>query len=95
MTRSLAVELACRNPRVRVNAVLPGPVMLAEGISEERRQEIIEDCLLKRLGTARDVAEAVYFLATSPFVTGVCLPVDGGRTIYSGSGSDSVAHPKM
>jgi pteridine reductase len=95
MTRSLAVELACRNPRMRVNAVLPGPVMLADSISEQRQKEILEDCLLKRHGTAEDVAEAVYFLATSPFITGVCIPVDGGRTIYGGTGRDSVAHPKM
>lgn len=94
MTRCLAVELASRNPSVRVNAVLPGPVLLAEGISPQRQQRIIDDCLLKRLGTADDVAEAVYYLATSPFVTGVCLPVDGGRSVSGGSGSDSVAHPK-
>lgn len=93
LTRSLAVELAEKNPRVRVNAVLPGPVMLAGGIGQDRSQRILQGSLLKRAGTAQDVADAVYFLATSPFITGVCLPVDGGRSIYAGSMSDPIAHP--
>ncbi len=95
MTRSMAVELATRNPAVRVNAVLPGPVMLAGGLSDERRRRIAEESLLKREGTAEDVAGAAWFLATSPFVTGVCLPVDGGRTIYAGRSADSIAHPRV
>ncbi|MBX3420708.1 MAG: SDR family oxidoreductase [Pirellulaceae bacterium] len=93
MTRSLAVELAGRNNRVRVNAILPGPVMIAEGVSERRQQQIVSDSLLQRAGRPEDVAEAVYFLATSPFITGVCLPVDGGRSIYSGPTADPAAHP--
>lgn len=93
LTRSLAVELASRNPKIRVNAVLPGPVMLAKGVGQQKSKRIEQDCLLKRAGTAQDVAEAVYFLATSPFITGACLPVDGGRSIFSGPMSDSIAHP--
>jgi len=92
-TRSLAVELAHRNPRVRVSAVMPGPIHLADGISSERQAKIVQSSLLKRAGTSDDLAQAVLFLATSPFITGVCLPVDGGRTIWSGDGSDVSAHP--
>lgn len=95
MTRTLAVELAAKNPRIRVNAILPGPVLMAEGIAEPQQKRIAEDCLLKRAGAANDIAEAVYFLATSPFITGVSLPIDGGRSISSGHGLDSVAHPSM
>jgi NAD(P)-dependent dehydrogenase (short-subunit alcohol dehydrogenase family) len=93
LTRTMAVELACRNPCVRVNALLPGPVLLSDQVSEIRRQRIREECLLKREGTPEDVASAALFLATSPFITGVCLPVDGGRSIYAGPSADSVAHP--
>lgn len=92
-THTLAVELAHRNPQVRVNAVLPGPIQLAEGITAERRAKIIQASLLKREGTADDLAQAALFLATSPFITGVCLPVDGGRSIWSGENSDVNAHP--
>ncbi len=93
MTRSLAVELATRNPKIRVNAVLPGPVMMAPEITSEAEQKIIDQSLLRRAGRPEDVADAVYFLSTSPFITGVCLPVDGGRSIYSGPGTDQCAHP--
>lgn len=94
LTQSLAVELAQRNPRVRVNAVLPGPIQLAEGISIERQQKIVDSCLLKRAGSADDLAQAVLFLATSPFITGIGLPVDGGRSIWAIDASDAVAHPR-
>ncbi|MEO8268702.1 MAG: SDR family oxidoreductase [Aureliella sp.] len=92
-TRALAVELAHRNPRMRVNAVMPGPIQLSDGISLERQVKIVQSSLLKRAGTSDDLAQAALFLATSPFITGVCLPVDGGRTIWSGDGSDVSAHP--
>lgn len=85
MTRCFAVELAHRNPNVRVNAVLPGPVMLPEDIGEHERRGVVAGTLLKRLGTPEHVAGAVVFLIENDFVTGVCIPVDGGRTIAGGS----------
>jgi pteridine reductase len=78
MTRMFAVELA---PRVRVNAVLPGPVLLPENLSEAERQRAISGTLLGRPGRPENVAHAVAFLLENDFITGVCLPVDGGRTI--------------
>lgn len=81
MTRSLAVELAAKNPRVRVNAVLPGPVMLPPSLPQAERAAAIAGTLVKREGTPQHVAHAVVFLAENDFVTGICLPVDGGRTI--------------
>jgi pteridine reductase len=83
LTRDFAVELASRNPRVRVNAILPGPVLLPEEMGAAERRQVIEATLVKREGTPRDVAHAVLFLLTNTFVTGVCLPLDGGRTIFS------------
>ena len=92
MTRTLAVELAIRNPAVRVNAILPGPVMLAPSISAEKAERIKQQCLLKRHGKPEHVAQAAYFLATNEFITGVCIPVDGGRSIYAGPSTDAIAH---
>lgn len=86
LTRTLAVELATRNPRVRVNAVLPGPVLFPAEMSQAERASLIEQTLAKRPGTPQDVAHAVLFLLENTFVTGVCLPVDGGRSIYAPSG---------
>ena len=81
LTRTFAVELAARNPRVRVNCVLPGPVMLPPDLPEAERAAAIAGTLVKREGSPRHVADAVVFLAENDFITGVCLPVDGGRTI--------------
>jgi len=86
MTRSLAVELAHRNPRVRVNCIQPGPVLLANDLDQEKRQQIAASVLLKRIGSPDNIAHAVQFLCENDFVTGVCLPVDGGRTIYASDG---------
>ncbi|HET6883449.1 MAG TPA: SDR family oxidoreductase [Pirellulales bacterium] len=84
MTRDLAVELGTRNPRVRVNAILPGPVMLPDTMPAEERRKVIDATLAKREGSPQHVADAVLFLLENDYVTGVCLPVDGGRSIYAG-----------
>jgi len=81
LTRSMAVELAQRNPKVRVNCILPGPVMLPEDLSGAEVKGAVAGTLLKRAGRPENVAHAVVFLVENDFVTGVCLPVDGGRTI--------------
>jgi pteridine reductase len=78
MTRMFAVELA---PRVRVNAVLPGPVMLPESVSPDEQKRAIAGTLVQRAGRPENVAHAVAMLLENDFITGVCLPVDGGRTI--------------
>jgi len=85
LTRSLAVELARRNPAVRVNCVLPGPVMLPENLSEHEVKGAVAGTLLKRAGRPENVAQGVVFLVENDYVTGVCLPVDGGRTIAGGT----------
>lgn len=84
LTRTFAVELAERNPRVRVNAVLPGPVMLPDDMPAAEREAVIANTLAKREGSPQNVADAVVFLLENDYVTGVCLPVDGGRTVYAG-----------
>jgi pteridine reductase len=83
LTRSLAVEMATRNPAVRVNCILPGPVMLPPDLPAAERQQAIEATLLKREGRPENIAQAVLFLVDNDFVTGICIPVDGGRTIYA------------
>lgn len=83
LTRDFAVELATRNPRIRVNAVLPGPVMIPKDLPDEDRRLAVEGTLVKREGTAQNVADAVVALVENDFITGVCLPVDGGRSVYA------------
>lgn len=83
LTRTFAVELASRNPRVRVNAVLPGPVMLPLDLPLHERQEAVAGTLVQREGTPDHVARAVLHFIDNDFVTGTCLPVDGGRLLKS------------
>jgi pteridine reductase len=83
LTRCLAVELGSRNPRVRVNCILPGPVLLPPDLPEAERQEAIRATLVKREGRPENVAQAVLSFIDNDFVTGACLPVDGGRTVYA------------
>jgi NAD(P)-dependent dehydrogenase (short-subunit alcohol dehydrogenase family) len=88
LTRVLAVEWADRN--VQVNAIAPGVVrtelneqMIARGFLDlaaiERRTP------MHRRGETGELVEAVMFLASegASYVTGACLPVDGGWSAYS------------
>jgi pteridine reductase len=84
LTRCLAVELGTRNPRVRVNCIDPGPILFPPDMPESERRKAIDSTLTKREGSPEHVAAAVLFLVDNDFVTGACLPVDGGRTIYAG-----------
>jgi pteridine reductase len=83
ITKCMAVELASRNPNVRVNCVLPGPIMLPPDLPEEERREAIAGTLVQREGSPECIAQAIMALVENTFITGVCLPVDGGRTIQS------------
>jgi pteridine reductase len=80
LTKSLARELG---PRVRVNAVAPGPVMWPEdGLDTALQENITQRTALKRIGSPEDVARAcLYFASDAPYVTGQILAVDGGRSI--------------
>jgi pteridine reductase len=84
LTRCLAVELGKRNPRVRVNCVLPGPVLLPADLPEAERREAIDATLVRHEGRPENIAQAVLALLDNDFITGASLPVDGGRTVYAG-----------
>jgi len=84
LTRSLALELG---PRLRVNCLSPGFVDTErfDHLAPERRSLMLEataDSLpLKTVGEPSVIGEALYFLATNKFTTGVILDVDGGHQI--------------
>lgn len=83
LTRAMAVELGTRNPHVRVNCILPGPVMLPADLPEAERSAAIQATLVKREGSPENIAQAALHFVENDFITGACLPVDGGRTIYA------------
>jgi pteridine reductase len=83
MTSMFAVELGTRNPNVRVNAVLPGPVMMPPDLDPAERQASIDGTLVKREGSPANVAKAVLSFLDNDFITGACLTVDGGRSVFA------------
>jgi NAD(P)-dependent dehydrogenase (short-subunit alcohol dehydrogenase family) len=86
LTRQLAAEYG---PSVRVNAVLPGPILTRvwDSTSQDDRQRTIEQTTAKRFGTPAEVAAAIAFLASpdASYITGTALAVDGGWSIFKTS----------
>ncbi|WP_396219917.1 SDR family oxidoreductase [Gemmatimonas sp.] len=76
LVRTTASALA---PRVRVNAVAPGLVLPPDDLADDAIERFLRDVPMGRSGTPHDVAQAVHFLVDAPYVTGIVLPVDGGR----------------
>jgi len=76
LTQASALELA---PEIRVNAVLPGPVLPAAGMSAERWRAVTAATPLGRGGAPADVAQAVRFLATADYISGEVVRVNGGE----------------
>jgi NAD(P)-dependent dehydrogenase (short-subunit alcohol dehydrogenase family) len=77
LTQVAALSLA---PEVRVNAVLPGPVMKTDdGMSDARWAEIGAGNPLGHAGEAGDVARAVRYLASERFLNGALIHVNGGE----------------
>ena len=79
-TKSVAKELASRN--IRANAVAPGFIEtdMTNVLKDEIKENINSQIPLKRMGTAREVAELVYFLGedASSYITAQVINVDGG-----------------
>lgn len=84
LTRSLALELG---PRLRVNCLSPGfcDTERFDHMDTRRKEAMLANTAaslpLKKVGQPADMGEAIYYLATAPFVTGVVLDVDGGHSI--------------
>ncbi len=80
MTKTLAKELA---PEVRVNSVAPGAILWPEHELDdvEKQASVLSKVPMARLGTERDIADTVYFLAVqATYMTGQTIAVDGGSS---------------
>ena len=83
LTKSMARELASRN--ITVNAVAPGYIDtdMTQAMTDAAKEATVAQIPLKRVGTTKDIAEAVAFLASdkASYITGQVLSVDGGMAI--------------
>ena len=84
MTRRLSSELGAYN--IRCNAVAPGMIEtdMIYQIDDESRENLLKNRITKRLGSAENVADAVYFLGSdaSEYINGQILKIDGGGISY-------------
>lgn len=79
LTKVLARALA---PRVTVNAIAPGTVLVPDSYDDAERERLARDTPLRRLGRPEDAVEALlYLLERGDFVTGDVMVVDGGRIL--------------
>lgn len=81
LTRAAALELG---PRVRVNAVVPGPILPPRDREDDDWPRRGERLPLRRTGEPEEVGHAVAFLATNDFITGQAIVVDGGAALVTG-----------
>lgn len=83
LTKSVARELAARN--ITVNAVAPGYIDtdMTQAMTEAAREATLAQIPLRRVGTPKDIAETVAFLASdrASYITGQVISVDGGMAI--------------
>jgi NAD(P)-dependent dehydrogenase (short-subunit alcohol dehydrogenase family) len=86
-TRVLAAELGPQG--IRVNCITPASIATDRTLYFSRKGFMVsesgmKDCPLGRAGTADDIAKVAEFLFTdlSDYVTGQCIRVDGGRTLF-------------
>ena len=80
ITKGLARELA---PHIKVNAIAPGAMLEPPDVTwtEEQKSKVISSIPLNRMGSEKDISEAVKFLAKSNYITGQIIKVDGGRSL--------------
>ncbi|HOO26726.1 MAG TPA: SDR family oxidoreductase, partial [Clostridiales bacterium] len=80
MTKALAKELGPSN--IQVNCIAPGVIdtKMNEDFSKETLDDLVSNTPLGRLGSPKDIAELILFLADSKadFITGQVIGVDGG-----------------
>ena len=83
LTKSAARELGSRG--ITVNAVAPGFIEteMTKDLSENVKKSLKEQILLRRTGTAKEVADVVTFLASeaADYITGQVISVDGGMAV--------------
>lgn len=78
LTYLLAKKLA---PKIRVNAIAPGTIIIEREEKGILQKIDLKKIPLKKYGSAKDIIEAIKFIINCGYLTGVIIPVDGGRLL--------------
>ena len=78
LTKALAIELAPKD--ITANLVIPGLVLteMTSGLTEASLEAMNKQIPMRRFAEEREIAEVVYWVSQSRYMTGACVPVDGG-----------------
>ena len=78
LTKALAIELAPKG--ITANLVIPGLVLteMTAELSETALEKMTQQIPMRRFAGDHEIAEVVYWVAQSRYMTGACVPVDGG-----------------
>ena len=76
LTRTMAMAMA---PRIRVNAIGPGPTLPSKRQSQADFDRQIGKLPLRRAGTPQEIADALRFILAMPSMTGQMIALDGGQ----------------
>ncbi|MFM8585174.1 MAG: SDR family NAD(P)-dependent oxidoreductase [Gammaproteobacteria bacterium] len=78
LTRVLAVELAPK--KIRVNLVIPGLIIteMTSQLDEKAMNKLLERIPLGRVGREEEIADVIWWVAGSTYMTGAVIPTDGG-----------------
>lgn len=83
LCKILALELGSLNPKLRVNCLHPGPILLPAEYTTEQSERIARRTLAKRIGDPQELASAINTLVRNEYLSGQALTLDGGFSISS------------
>ncbi|MDQ7049979.1 MAG: SDR family NAD(P)-dependent oxidoreductase [Enterobacterales bacterium] len=68
---------------IRVNSIAPGPIKFLDSHSEQQKQDIMAQAIIKQEGGFESILKTIEFIRSNDYLTGITINVDGGRSINS------------